>query len=114
MGFAKYFEDDLGIMEERRYWMRVEETSPIIMPSMATEMTIDTVIVATIEQLPKTKLKRKTKKLVCCECGTNFLFTGGEQNYYETHNLSAPKRCSKCRKSRRQQKKVLKEEEHEF
>ncbi|MBO5700856.1 MAG: zinc-ribbon domain containing protein [Clostridia bacterium] len=66
-----------------------------------------------MEQLPRTKLKRKTKKLVCCECGTSFLFTGGEQNYYETHNLSDPKRCLKCRKNRRQQNNVLKEEEHE-
>ena len=106
MGFSKYFEDNLEIMEERQYWMKAEETTPIIISSKVAAVTLDTVTVTTVPQPQKTKLKRKTKKLVCCECGTSFLFTGGEQHYYETHDLSEPKRCSKCRKSRNLQKNI--------
>ena len=42
------------------------------------------------------------KRLVCRECGTEFLFTEGEQEFYEKRGLqNEPGRCPDCRASRR-------------
>ncbi|MDZ7263529.1 MAG: zinc-ribbon domain containing protein [candidate division KSB1 bacterium] len=35
--------------------------------------------------------------LECWECGNSFVFTGGEQKYYQQHGLRPPKRCEDCR-----------------
>jgi len=36
-------------------------------------------------------------RLKCWECGEYFVFTGGEQKYYEQQGFSNPKRCEDCR-----------------
>jgi len=42
------------------------------------------------------------KKLVCRECGAEFTFTAGEQEFYQSRGLqNEPGRCPDCRKSRR-------------
>ena len=42
------------------------------------------------------------KSLVCRECGTEFLFTEGEQEFYQKRGLlNEPSRCSECRSARR-------------
>ena len=41
--------------------------------------------------------------LVCEDCGQEFVFTAGEQEFYAEKGLSnTPKRCPDCRKLRRQ------------
>lgn len=35
--------------------------------------------------------------LECWECGKSFVFTGGEQKYYQQHDFHPPKRCESCR-----------------
>ncbi len=41
--------------------------------------------------------------LVCEDCGKEFIFTAGEQEFYAQKGLvNTPKRCPECRKSRRQ------------
>ncbi|MCI0493853.1 zinc-ribbon domain containing protein [candidate division KSB1 bacterium] len=35
--------------------------------------------------------------LECWDCGNSFLFTGGEQKYYQQHGFRLPKRCEDCR-----------------
>ena len=41
--------------------------------------------------------------LVCEDCGQEFVFTAGEQEFYAEKGLSnTPKRCPECRKLRRQ------------
>lgn len=35
--------------------------------------------------------------LKCWDCGNSFVFTGGEQKYYQQHGFSQPKRCEDCR-----------------
>lgn len=43
------------------------------------------------------------EKLVCEDCGMEFMFTVGEQEFYAEKGLvNKPKRCPECRKKRRQ------------
>jgi len=43
------------------------------------------------------------KSLICVECGAEFAFTAGEQEFFEQRGLSAPpKRCKECRKALKQ------------
>jgi CxxC-x17-CxxC domain-containing protein len=45
----------------------------------------------------------KDKKLVCRECGNEFLFTAGEQAFFQQKGLvNEPGRCPECRIRRRQ------------
>jgi CxxC-x17-CxxC domain-containing protein len=40
--------------------------------------------------------------LLCCDCGSEFLFTAGEQEFYQSKGLvNAPDRCPSCRAARR-------------
>lgn len=42
------------------------------------------------------------KSLKCRECGTEFVFTAGEQEFYQQKGLmNEPSRCASCRSSRR-------------
>ncbi|MBI4336636.1 MAG: zinc-ribbon domain containing protein [Chloroflexi bacterium] len=42
------------------------------------------------------------KTLVCRDCGNNFVFTAGEQEFYQQRGLQhEPARCPSCRASRR-------------
>ena len=42
------------------------------------------------------------KTLVCRECGQEFTFTTGEQEFYSSRGLvNEPKRCPECRTARR-------------
>ncbi len=47
------------------------------------------------------------KTLVCRECGVSFVFTQGEQEFYQSRGLTnPPSRCPKCRAARRAQQGV--------
>ncbi len=42
------------------------------------------------------------KTLVCKECGNEFIFTAGEQEFYDSKGFSnEPQRCKPCREARR-------------
>ena len=44
--------------------------------------------------------------LTCEECGKEFVFTAGEQEFYAEKGLvNKPKRCPECRKARRKKNK---------
>lgn len=105
MSFAKYFEDNCKIVEER-VTLGKQEERPVWFSVTLTE----TVYAPLKHKAPK-KVKYKTKKLVCSDCGTSFFFEGGEQRYFARHNLRAPKRCRACRKARRQNPKNNKHKE---
>ncbi len=46
------------------------------------------------------------EQLVCEDCGSTFVFTVGEQEFYAEKGLvNKPKRCPECRKKRRQRSK---------
>lgn len=45
------------------------------------------------------------EKLICEDCGCEFVFTAGEKEFYAQKGLvNTPKRCSECRKQRRRSK----------
>ncbi len=45
------------------------------------------------------------KTLVCKDCGSEFIFTVGEQQFYaEKGFTNEPQRCPSCRKARKQQR----------
>ena len=42
------------------------------------------------------------KTLQCTECGQEFVFTAGEQEFYSSRGLmNEPKRCPECRQARK-------------
>ncbi|MHB8085385.1 MAG: zinc-ribbon domain-containing protein [Dehalococcoidia bacterium] len=44
------------------------------------------------------------KSLKCTDCGTNFTFTSGEQEFFATKGYTnEPKRCPGCRKAKKLQ-----------
>lgn len=40
-------------------------------------------------------------KEIVCACGETFIFTEGEQNFYESRGFEPPKRCGKCRREKK-------------
>ena len=45
------------------------------------------------------------KTLQCADCGQQFTFTAGEQEFYESRGLqNEPKRCPECRRTRKTQR----------
>ena len=50
------------------------------------------------------------KTLVCKECGNEFVFTAGEQEFYAEKGFeNEPQRCKACRDARKQSTKAPKE-----
>ena len=46
--------------------------------------------------------EKKDKTLVCKDCGQEFVFTKGEQEFYELKGLTnEPKRCKECSDKRK-------------
>jgi len=45
------------------------------------------------------------KTLVCTDCGSEFVFTAGEQEFYDTKGFTnKPGRCPECRAARKRQR----------
>ena len=45
------------------------------------------------------------RQLICMECGSKFVFTVGEQEYYKQKGFeNEPKRCQACRGRRKKEK----------
>jgi CxxC-x17-CxxC domain-containing protein len=42
--------------------------------------------------------------LTCRECGRDFTFTSGEQDFYASRGFSEPSRCADCRAARKAQR----------
>ncbi len=45
------------------------------------------------------------KKIVCKDCGKEFIFTIREQEFYNEKGFTEPKRCKECRDKNKQNKK---------
>ena len=46
------------------------------------------------------------KTLICKDCNKEFIFTEGEQTFYQEKGLqNEPQRCPDCRKARKQQRR---------
>lgn len=48
-----------------------------------------------------TKMEYNDKKIVCKDCGAEFEFTAGEQEFYAQKGFQEPTRCKACRESRK-------------
>ncbi len=44
------------------------------------------------------------KNLVCEDCGKTFVFTAGEQEFYQKKGFESPRRCPECRASRKSER----------
>ena len=49
----------------------------------------------------ETKVKFEAVRLICCDCNRPFIFSAGEQTFFWSKGLSAPKRCPQCRAIRK-------------
>ena len=50
------------------------------------------------------------KTLVCNECGNEFVFTAGEQEFYASRGFeNEPQRCKNCRDARKQATRATRE-----
>lgn len=93
MGWAKYMEDNLEIIESRRnniypelYNKRIEETLP-------QQSSIK------IKAKPKTSPYQR-RPLICIGCGRQFYLSPGTLEYYEKHHFKLPKKCKSCRETK--------------
>jgi len=43
----------------------------------------------------------RDESIVCADCQRSFLWSAGEQKFYLSKGLSAPRRCPECRRTRR-------------
>lgn len=43
------------------------------------------------------------RDLQCADCGDTFVFSSGEQQFFQTKGFNDPRRCSKCRQAKKQQ-----------
>lgn len=50
-------------------------------------------------------MEHKDKKIICKDCKNEFIFTAGEQDFYESKGFSEPVRCQECRNKRKQEKR---------
>ena len=50
------------------------------------------------------------KTLICKDCGKEFIFTAGEQEFYESKGFTnEPQRCKECRNARKNSMKAERE-----
>lgn len=47
-------------------------------------------------------MEYQDKTIICKDCGKEFVFTAGEQEFYAEKNFSEPVRCKECREARKQ------------
>jgi len=50
---------------------------------------------------PINELELNDQTIICVDCNKKFTYTEGEQRYFISKELSTPKRCPECRKSRK-------------
>ena len=55
------------------------------------------------------------KTLVCMDCGKDFVFTEGEQEFYQQKGFdNEPKRCPDCRKAKKQQRNQFRSRDRDY
>lgn len=97
MGWAKYMEDNLEIMESRlRYYHNSSYITSYSTP-IAPSGTSDNEFIDEEVFINELILSRP---LYCLDCGRRINFTTEQKKYYEQRGWRPPKRCKKCRDSR--------------
>lgn len=49
--------------------------------------------------------EKMDKKIICKDCGKEFILTIGEQEWYKEKGFNDPVRCKECRQARKLEKK---------
>lgn len=102
MGWAKYMEDDLEIIENRNAFGYYEIYS-MSYPSRQPAPHIRKEPVGRTLDVNMTTAFRDTYKnefIICKECGKMFSFSAESQRMYSNRGWNPPKRCKCCRNRR--------------
>ncbi len=97
MGWAKYAEDNLEIMQERMFLRQTCKVETEIKVICKSPIPVLPQIVIQINQEPVEEEKYEDIYIVCKDCGRKFLFSAGAQKHYEKKGWDNPKRCKCCR-----------------
>lgn len=95
MGWAKYMEDNLEIINERLF-QRAEGRETYQSAQTTIKMTVCITPLAAAEKEP-VQAKREGKYIICKDCGRAFDFSVRDQLFYEKMGWNPPKRCKACR-----------------
>ena len=99
MGWAKYMEDNLEIINERMSQMAEgRNTYPAVQTTIKMTVCITPLVVA--EKKP-VRAAREEKYIICKDCGRVFSFPVRDQLFYEKMGWNPPKRCKACREHRK-------------
>ncbi len=98
MGWAKFFEDNMEIAQDRLYMKYHSCIETNTASSGDSKITIIPQIVVQILPTAATvETERQDRQLVCKDCGEKFVFNVKAQEYYAQQGWSHPKRCRGCR-----------------
>lgn len=102
MGWAKYYEDNMEITNERYTTMRSRTREPEIKVVCTTILPATEIIFQNKEEtLEQRQEEFEDKYIFCRECGRKFSFTAVAQKHYNRMGWDAPKRCKCCRSYRK-------------
>lgn len=101
MGWAKYYEDNVEIMYERKSaipFYRQETEKRVVCTGL---LPVANILVEIKEEVTVSQqILYKDKYIVCKDCGRKFLFSAKSQKYFGRMAWNPPKRCKCCRNYR--------------
>lgn len=104
MGWAKYNEDDTEIYYERM--VQRESIDKI----KTYDFTYSSIVLSATKNVNCTEKKSathkdtfKNRKIICKDCGKEFIFTEKQQKQFKELGFKDPKRCKHCREIRKKQ-----------
>ena len=113
MGWAKYMEDDMEIMQTRNanwnlYDFSYPQTqiakpkkAPSAVPSPSDHDILASVLAGFLDSSSVMREDEyKDKNLICKCCGRPFLFSVSKQRFFAKEGWNPPKRCKRCRELR--------------
>lgn len=64
-----------------------------------------------LKKIPERKNVMEEKTLICQDCGQEFVFTVGEQEFYKEKGFdNDPKRCRECRDKKKAERRQFRNE----
>ena len=113
-----YYLEDFPIRKLRKSWGKIRKR--LTMPSNVLRKNLKALCVRATRELLKAENKQITKSevktmyedktLVCKDCGKEFTFSAGEQEFYAEKGFeNEPQRCKECRQARKNSMRQNKE-----
>lgn len=101
MGWAKYYEDNVEIMYERKAAMQSfrQETEINVVCTCILPVANNIVEIKEEPVVPQ-QIEYKDRYIVCKDCGSKFLFSAKSQMHFDNMDWDDPKRCKSCRSYR--------------